>query len=286
MFDFSEDEVLFLLAAAVAGAWGFIVWYRAVLPKPLFHNPARSTGRGQLLLAPVLCLSAAGIVIWNWSDPVAVAGHLDYTLLFLVGAAAWFSITAAALGALGLHVRFDVVEAGNGAAALALSGAVLGATLIYAGGNIGAGPTIWTTILPAAAGSLALALLWILLGTVTSLGDAITIDRDGASAIRTAGWVVGASLILGRAVAGDWTSWNDTFSDFIRLGWPAAALTLLAIALQVAWRPTPERPHPSKRAASALALAFVLLALRYVTWLPAPEIGERVITYEEYMNSR
>ena len=277
---FSGDEVAFLLIAGFAGCLGFIRWIRVVL------GPARpvSAMRLRLAILPAVCLGLVAAIIWNWADPVQVAGHVEYLLLFLAGAAAWFWLTVTALAALGIHFRYDAVEAGNRAAAISVAGATLATSLIYAGGNIGAGPTIWTTILPAAAASLALAVLWLIVEAVTHVADAVTIDRDAASGIRIAGWAVATAIVLGRSVAGDWTGWDATLSDALGLGWPAVVLAAVMIALQARLCPSPEQPAPSERSGLIPACAMVLAAVLYVAMLPAPDIGRHVITYEEHVD--
>jgi hypothetical protein len=286
MFDFTEDEFFFMLAAGVAGAAGIIHWVRLVSPHPPLSDRLGPSARLGLMALPAVCLAIVTTVIWNWADPVQVAGHVDYLLLFLAGAATWFALTVAAIAALGIHLRYDVVEGRNPAAAISLVGATLATALIYAAGNIGGGPTIWTTILPAALGSLALCLLWFLVETFAFVSDAITIDRDKASGIRVAGWAIASSIVLGRSVAGDWTGWDSTVEHFIKLGWPAAALTAGMILTQIRSRPSPERPHPSAFSGLLPALVMVLAAILYVMSLPPPEIGEHVVTYEERVNYR
>jgi hypothetical protein len=234
----------------------------------------------------VICLAFVAIVIWNWADPVAVSGHIDYVILFVAGAGAWFWLTVVSLVALGIHFRYDVAVNGNSAAAISVAGAALATTFIYAGGNLGAGPTIWTTILPAAVGSLTLWALWFLIEVTAGVSDAITIDRDRASGIRIAGWAIATAIILGRSVAGDWTGWDATFEDFVRLGWPSALLTGSVIAIQIWLRPSPEEPYRSERSGLIPAFVMVLIAIIYVMSVPPPEIGKHVITYDEYMNSR
>jgi len=176
MFDFSEDEMVFMLIAILAGGWGIVRWTLVVLN----HAPPVNRMRSGLAILPGVCLAIVAAIIWNWADPAQVSGHIDYLLLFLAGAAAWFWLTVGAVAALGIHFRYDAVEAGNRAAAISIAGAGLATSLIYAGGNIGGGPTIWTTILPAAAASLALGVLWFIVDASAHVGDAVTIDRDSA----------------------------------------------------------------------------------------------------------
>jgi uncharacterized membrane protein YjfL (UPF0719 family) len=286
MFDFSEDEVFFMLVAAAAAGWGLFRWFRVIVARPTLGDALDGDQRAQLAILPLLCLGFVAAVIWKWSDPVAVAGHIDYVILFIAGAGAWFVLTIFSLSVLGINVRHDVVVNGNRAAAISVAGAALATTLIYTGGNIGAGPTIWTTIFPAALGSLTLLSFWFVIETTAGVSDAITIDRDRATGIRIAGWAIATAIILGRSVAGDWTGWDSTFEDFVTLGWPSAVLTVSVIAIQMRFRPSPEDPHPPERSGMLPALVMILFAILYVISTPPPEIGKHVITYEEYMNSR
>jgi hypothetical protein len=286
MFDFSEDEVLFFIVAAVAAIWGLIYWFRLILTRQPLRDGLGSGLRTRLAILPLLCLAFVGAVIWNWADPVAVAGHIDYVVLFLAGAGAWFWLTLLGMSALGIHFRYDVAVNGNSAAAISVAGAALATSLIYTGSNLGAGPTIWTTIVPAALGSFTLWLLWFLIETTTGVSDAVTIDRDRASGFRMAGWAIASAIILGRAVAGDWTGWDSTFDDLARVGWPSVVLTGSVIGIQRKYRPSPEQPHPAERTGLMAAFVMVFIAVAYVLSVPPPEIGEHIITYDEYMNSR
>jgi hypothetical protein len=56
---------------------------------------------------------------------------------------------------LGIDVGDDALERNNSAACVATCGALVGSMTIYGFANIGEGPTIWTTIGPAALGGAA-----------------------------------------------------------------------------------------------------------------------------------
>ena len=71
--------------------------------------------------------------------------------------------------------------------------------------------------------------MWFIVDVIAHASGAVTIDRDTASGIRIAGWAVAAAILLGRSVAGDWTGWDATLGDFLRLRWPAAVLTAVMI---------------------------------------------------------
>jgi uncharacterized membrane protein YjfL (UPF0719 family) len=272
VWDFSGDEWLFFLAAAVAGGWGLVKWYTAILRvSPAIQKRATTS---PLIAAPVLSLILLGIVLNTWADPVSVAGHFDYVTLFLLGGAAWLAVSTCALPLLGLSLRQDAVERHNPAATVAISGATFGVTVAYAYSNIGNGPTIWTTLVPAFVATLCLFILWALAEWLGGpLAESITVDRDLASGLRLAALLLGAGAVLGRAMAGDFADWPSTFADFARLAWPAVLLALLAAAAQRFLRPTPQAARPSIVSAGLIPSALILLlAGAYVVSLGPPEV--------------
>jgi uncharacterized membrane protein YjfL (UPF0719 family) len=231
---------------------------------------SRFADRWLLLAVPALCAALLWGVLRNLAaDDVREAPV--YLYLYMVLGAAWLAVAVRFLPLFGLSARDDVVERGNRAAALALSGALLGITLCYAGGNIGNGPGWWVVVFCAALATGALFALWFSLDQVTGLADAVTIDRDPAAGVRAAAFFLGTGLILGRAVAGDWESATATVSDFGAAGWPALVLFLLAVYVERHLRPTAERPnlplvtHGWLPAAAYLGLAAAAVA-RQGSW--------------------
>jgi len=282
--DFSGDEILFLLLAAAATAAGIIGWY-----SPIFRVRARGAAANKLLLilVPPALLATLCFVLKRWADPKTVVGHWDYITLFLLGGSAWLTAAAWLARVFGISARDDAIERGNRAAAVAVCGALAGAMSLYAWCNVGAGPTIWTTIWPAGVATAAWVILWLLVEVTTHVSDACAIDRDTASALRLAAWLIGNGWILGRAMAGDWTSWADTYAGFARLGWPAIPLAAVMIVLQRLLRPTPARPRPPVLTAGlAPAGILLLVALLCVAIEPPPDIGKHIISYEQYTAER
>ena len=145
----------------------------------------------------------------------------------------------------GLLCRDDALERGNTAAGLASSGALTGLTLAFAGGNIGTGPGWWVVLFCAGLATAALLLLWMVGNGISRTEEAITIDRDLAAGWRALGFFVGGGLIVGRAVAGDWSSVGGTLRDFARQGWMVVVLTAVSVAVDQLTRPTPEKPAPN-----------------------------------------
>ena len=284
-WDFAADEVLFFASAAAAALIAAGLWYRNIAR-------LRTVGGGRaiklpLAVSPPLLLGALLYVLQHWADPKYVVGQLDYILLFLAGGATWLWIAAGISALIGVSARDDAIERGNAAAAITLCGALGGAMAIYAWCNVGAGPTIWTTIWPAAVATIAWAVLWAVIEAATHVSDAIAIDRDPASALRLAGGLIAMALVLGRGMAGDWTSWDSTFREFVRIGWIALPLAVAIIVLHYLLRPTPARPRPGVILAGLLPAAILVsIAVAYVVAQGKPDIGVHVITYEQHTGEK
>jgi hypothetical protein len=169
-------------------------------------------------------------------------------------------------------VRDDAVERGNTAAVVVACGAVVGITLAYAQSNIGTGPTIWTTLVPAFFATLGLFVTWMIAEVIGGgIAEAVTVDRDVASAVRLAALLAASGAILGRAMAGDWTDWRSTFVDFAAQGWPALVLAAAAGVAHRALRPTPQRPRPPIVPLGVIpAVIMIVVAAGWLVYLGKP----------------
>jgi hypothetical protein len=283
--EFGEDEFAFMIISGAIGVLGLLRTAILLLrPRPI-RTP---DGIAALLFfTPIVALGALYYVLQHWADPHYVIGQPGYILLFMLGGAAWIVCTIYLVQLLGISLRDDALDRYNSAAAVTIAAAILGAMALYAGGNVGAGPTIWTTIGSAAAAAIVWLFGWIAMELFTPLADTITIDRDIATALRHGGFLLALGLILGRAVAGDFTSWQSTFNDFACHGWIALPMILAPGIMHRFFRPTPTRPRPSIVAAGlAPALVFLLFAALYLWWLGPAPIGQTNITYEQYTGHR
>ena len=272
MFDFSDDEWVFMLlalAGTLVGAWR---WYLTLLRVSPLNGDSRL--HALLHLAPVVSLVLLMLVLQTLADPVYVVGHIDYTLLFLAGGAFWMFTAAETFALMGISTRDDAMRRRNPAAAIAVTGGVIGVTLAYAGSNIGNGPTIWTTLVPAFVATGALLALWLVLEFIGGSNEAITIDRDVAAGIRLAAFLCCAGAILGRAMAGDWSDWDSTFREFVRLSLPALVLMPAMVLMNRRYAPTPQVPRPEPTRCG-LTPAFVMLGLTaiYLVYLGVPYVA-------------
>jgi hypothetical protein len=259
VWDFGGDEWMFFVLAAIATAVGGYLFYVPLDSVPVMRGSlARRFVLGSL---PLVALVPTLIVLVRWADAKQVRGHADYTILFMLGGSAWVLVSCRLTQVLGISIRDDAIERDNPAALVAACGIILGVGLVYAGSNIGAGPSIWTTILPAFVATIALLSMTLLIElSGGSVADDITIDRDVASGLRVAGAVLGCAMILGRAAAGVWVSWEQTWTDFGLHGWPVVILALAAGLLHRKQRPTALRPRPDIVVYGIIPAAIFLVA--------------------------
>ncbi len=184
-------------------------------------------------------------------------------VVFLTGAGlVWLFLATKLFAWLGLSVRDDVAERRNIAALVALCGAIIAAALLYAGGSIGEGPSFFNNVFSVGLAASVWFTLWILLELGAKLSRSIAEDRDFASGIRLACFLLSTALILSRAVAGDWHSEAATLSDFFADGWRAFILFGIALPIEQAVRPTRRCPFPSWRTHGLLpALLYLGFAI-------------------------
>ena len=275
MFDFSDDELWFLIVALIGACLGACRWYLTLFRVSSLNRDSKS--QVLLHLAPLICLVLLTIVLQTLADPVYVVGHLDYTLLFLAGGACWIFGASETFALMGVSTLDDAMRRRNPAAAIAVAGGVLGVMFAYSGSNIGNGPTIWTTLVPAFVSTGVLLALWFALELMGSGWEAITLDHDVAAGIRLAAFLVCTGAILGRAMAGDWIDWDSTFSEFVKLAWPAAVLVPLMTLLNRRYAPTPQRPSPeSGKCGWTPALLMFGITAVYLAYLGPPEVAPAV----------
>lgn len=254
----SEDETLVFVGCGLASAFAWGHWYWGLI------RFKRRAGDGRRLLAGAPLIAGALLFlllrVWSADD---VRNDPAYLGLYWLMGAAWAGLSRAGLAWLGLSVRDDVLERGNGAAATAIGGAVVGLTLCFAGGNFGNGPGWWVVVFAAGLATTGFYVAWGLLGRFGGLAEAITVERDPAAGWRAAAFFVSTGMVLGRAVAGDWVSVTATVADFARRGWPVLLLLAVAGASEQFIRPATDRA-PAAIVAAGLFPGLVYLALALV----------------------
>ena len=256
----SGDEVFMLIASAIVALVSWGAWY---IKPALVQGVRRRPPAWRLLrLTPLLAAALLWAVLRNAAS-FDVRDDPRYLTFYLVLGAAWVGVWIRWLAVTGISTRDDVVERSNGSAALAVTGALFGITLAYAGGNVGNGPGWWVVVFSAALATLALFGAWILLETLTGVSDIVTVDRDPSAGFRLGGFLIACGLILGRSVAGDWVSAEATVRDFAAAAWPVIVLVIAAAIVERVARPTPEIPRPSLVAYGFIPSVFYVAGAVY-----------------------
>lgn len=256
----SGDEVVMLIASAIVALVSWGAWY---LGPALVQGVGRRPPAWRLLrLTPLVAVALLWVVLRNAAS-FDVRDDPRYLTFYLVLGAAWVGVWIRWLAVTGISTRDDVVERANGSAALAVTGALLGITLSYAGGNVGNGPGWWVVVFSAALATLALFAAWMLLETVSGVSDTVTVDRDPSAGLRLAGFLIACGVILGRSVAGDWVSAEATVRDFGAAAWPVIVLVVVAAVVERGARPTPDSPRPSLVAYGFIPAVFYVAGAAY-----------------------
>ena len=259
----SGDEAFVTVASAFLGPIAWAWWFLRGRSVVSVH------ARGSIGLRPlVTVLVVCAVVIertLRWGAASDVRDAPQYVVMYLLLGLAWLRIVSFAFPLAGLHPRDDLLERRNAAALPAWTGAMVGVTCCYAGGNIGNGPGWWVVVFSAGLATAGLAALWILVGQTTRLVDAVTMDRDPAAGWRLGGFLAACGMICGFAVTGDWVSVPATVADFVVRVWPVLVLALVAALVEPGVRPTPDRPRAQLAIGGILpAMAFVGAALMTV----------------------
>jgi uncharacterized membrane protein YjfL (UPF0719 family) len=265
----SGDEIFITVISAVLSLmfWGY--WY--AVASTVFAFTGGYTARRILLITPLVCVAILYFILRRLAS-FDVQEDYRYIAMYLTMGLAWIGMNMTLSPYLGIIPRDDAVERRNLAAAIAISGAMLGILLCFAGGNIGDGPGWWVVVFCALLSTAALFLLWTILEMAGRVSEVITVDRDTSAGLRLGAFLTAAGLILGRAVAGDWVSTEATFRDFLQTAWPILLLLVVAIAIERALRPNRENPvRPSLSAGLVPAALYLVAAAYYVLgWLEQP----------------
>lgn len=239
-----------------------MTWYGDIVSVNRLRVPVSK--RFILLTAPLVCLLLVLVVLTKLAAATVRSDPLYVGFYLLVGAG-WLGGVTLIFPFLGISARDDVLERGNQAASLGVTGALFGASCSFAGANIGNGPGVGAVLFSAFLSSALFVGVWFAMDFLTSISDAITVDRDEGAGARLAGFLVGTGILSGWSVAGDWVSASATFKDFAASSWPAMLLTSLVVTVELALRKAhfAVKKVPSIVIATAYgALALVWIAVR------------------------
>lgn len=160
------------------------------------------------------------------SDPV-------YIIFYLILGYGWIHLSLILVSLLfDISWIDDGLNLANEVSLVPISGSFLAITLIYSGANIGDGPGWWCVVIAAGLGMLAWFGIGYAINKFTGVFERITVGRDMGCGIRIGGYLLGSGIILARASAGDWTSFQMTLIEFLA-GWPVLLLALLTYAVEI-----------------------------------------------------
>ena len=155
-----------------------------------------------------------------------------YIVFYMVMGYAWiYAGLTSMFFSFDISWRDDVMNLNNKAALFSVAGGFIAHALIYSGANIGDGPGWWCVVFAGGLGLAAWLVLGIIVNNFTGIFERITIERDVPSGVRFCFYLLASGIILGRASAGDWTSFPMTVIEFAA-GWPVLILTALMIAIE------------------------------------------------------
>lgn len=264
----SPDEVfVFVLTAAVSLA-GWVNWYSGmgrIWPREKTAQMRNWFFYFALAVVNIIFLTLTTLASFD------VVGDAIYTVFYVVFGLAWIIAVKGVLHlCCDLSWRDDALERGNSPAALALLTALLGATFIYAGSNIGDGPGWWVvlfTVFFATAG-------WLLPGALVyiygRMHERVSVERDLPSALHWGLYMISSGLVWGRASAGDWFTAQRTLVEFAD-AWPVLALTVIAMAvdrLLIDQKSSARSMSSRKQAALLWGLGYIIMAVGLIVLFP------------------
>lgn len=236
-------------------------WYSDLISVNRFRVPIQQ--RLALFGAPLVSLAFIFVTLTKLASSDVRHDPLYLAFYLLIGAA-WIGGGTLVFPFLGISARDDILERGNGASAWAVVGALAGISCSFAGGNIGNGPGVAAVLFSSALSTGLFFALWFALDVLTSISDAITIERSNDTGIRMAGFLVGLGLLSGWSVAGDWVSASATVKDFLHSSWPAMAITATAAFLELALKRSSIRFSSRITVSAVLSVAYIGLGLAWI----------------------
>jgi hypothetical protein len=258
-------EVLAYITSVVVALLGWIAL--AMRFGSVGSRVRRGPGKRVLALS-LLAVLAINVTVLSGYSARDVRGDLIYFSMYLMMGLASSALTVVALRMFGLRIS-DIVERGNRAAGVLLFCALVSNAFAYAGANIGDGPGFHVVLFSAGLSNGAIFLLAMLHAGIARTMYRILVDRDMGISVQFGCLLIACGLILGRAVAGTWVDTGQTLSDFVAVGWPAAALVVVdALVMRVMLA---REPNGSMPADFAIGVTHLGIGAGYVAMLGIPQ---------------
>jgi len=270
------SEIFALILCGILTCAFLYRWYRYTYA----GWPSARNQRAKNVFA-VLPLFSLAIILFTLEGLASfdVIGNAFWTFFYIIMGYAWIY---AGLTAISMFFDIswidDVLNLNNNAALIALTGGFLGLTMIYSGANIGSGPGWWCVIFAGGLGLTAWIILGLIITAVTRVFYRITVERDICCGIRTGSYFLASGLILGRASAGDWTSFEMTLIEFLD-GWPVLILALAVILIELGFKGESKAKGFSKKSKksdnnlyASIIIGFIYIKLAITCIILSPSL--------------
>jgi hypothetical protein len=259
--ELSDLEIFAFIASVFLTLKGWLTWYGDIASVNRLRVPIQQ--RFVLLAAPLVCLVLILVGLTRLAATTVRSDALYISFYLLVGAG-WLGGVTLIFPYLGISARDDVLERGNRAAFSAITGALTGASCAFAGANVGNGPGVQAVLFSALLSSALFIGLWFGMDLLTSISDAITVDRNEGAGIRLGGFLLGIGLLSGWSVAGDWASAIGTLKDFAVSSLPAILLTAVAVVVELTFRSASVHISAKTTLSVVISAVYVGFALIWV----------------------
>ena len=236
-----DDETLVLCLSFACAIVALAFWYLPLVRISRLICPWAI--RFPLLVTPLVCATGLLLILQQHADPQVTASG-GYQALFLFAGIGGFGAAEVMLPLLGLSLREDAISRRNEGAGFVWCSALLATTAVYAASNIGTGPTIYTTLGPAALGTGMLLTAWIIHRLLSPAWEDVAVGRDAAAAVRLSALVLATAIVLLPVVAGNWVSTSATVHDGVRQAPALFGCVVVAAAGDRVLRPTGAWPRP------------------------------------------
>lgn len=221
-----------LIIFGVSGFLSFkllIKWYSSLI---VVWPPER--GKPARVMLGALPVVSLFIIIYTLKTLASfdVVDDIFYIFFYILIGFAWLYLGLFIMtGLFDLSWLDDILNMNNKAALSSFAGGFLGLTIIYSAANIGDGPGWWCVIFAGGLGLIAWIVLALIINLSAQVFERVTVDRDVSCGIRFGCYLLASGIILGRASAGDWTSFSMTVVELVA-GWPVLPLTMLMIVIE------------------------------------------------------
>lgn len=208
----SEDEILVFIVSGVVGLFGMGAVSQVFLPR---HFTRGNPGIGLMRLSVLASVLWTAFVIQYYGDPSIQGVYVTFYLVMAYAATKMFGQVAAQI--FGIKIQTDAYQRNNSAAAVFFSAFALATGIVFGG-------SLWGEADPLsdAEGGWWIPLGFFLMGWITlALSTAVYLwrepgrfraqicqERDTPMAWSAAVYVVSASTLIFRGVAGDFWGWK------------------------------------------------------------------------------